>query len=207
MTLNNLAVLHWNRNEYEVAEAEYAEALQIKRNLAEKNPQTYLPDVAMILNNLAVLHYDRNEHEAAEAEYSEALHIYRELAGKNPQTYLPDMAMTLNNLGELHRHRNEYEATEREHTEALAIYRELAEKNPQAYLPYVAAALGNMAIFYQECKPEKERSIALAIEAVQIILPFVERAAYTREYLASALGVLKNWGMTEEEIGKLVDNG
>jgi hypothetical protein len=47
----------------------------------------------------------------------------------------------------------------------------------------------------------------LAIEAVQIILPFTERAAYTQKYLATALQVLKDWGMTEEEIGKLVDNG
>ena len=76
-TLNNLANLHRARNEFEAAESEYKEALGLYRELAEKNPQAYLPDVAMTLNNLAILHSDRNEFEAAEIEYTEALEIYR----------------------------------------------------------------------------------------------------------------------------------
>ena len=38
------------------------EALKIRRRLAEVNPQTYLPDVAMILNNLASLQSAKNEY-------------------------------------------------------------------------------------------------------------------------------------------------
>ena len=95
-TLNNLAVLHQNKNEIAIAEQEYQEALQIRRELAVENPRSFLPDVATTLNNLAVLH--KNENAIAEQEYQEALQIYRELAVENPRSFLPDVAMTLINL-------------------------------------------------------------------------------------------------------------
>ncbi|MEB3120641.1 MAG: hypothetical protein VKL41_05395 [Snowella sp.] len=44
-----------------IAEQEYQEALQIRRELAAENPVSFLPDVATTLNNLAVLHSDKNE--------------------------------------------------------------------------------------------------------------------------------------------------
>src|SRR5262245_52338509 len=84
------------------AEAEYAEALEIYRKLADVNHSAYLPDVATTLNNLAILHGDKNELAKAEAEYAEALEIYRKLADVNPSAYLPDVATTLNNLAILH---------------------------------------------------------------------------------------------------------
>ncbi len=204
-TLNNLAILHSHRNQHEAAEKEYTEALAIYQELAKRN-SVYLPYVARTLNNLGILHRRQNEYEAAENEYAEALALYRELAGKNPQAYLPDVAMTLNNLAVLHSDRNEFEGAEAEYNEALAIRRELAEKNPQAYVPFVAMILSNQALFYQANKPDKERSIALAVEAARIIRPFLEQAPYTEEYLKIALDVLKSWGLTDEEIGKLINN-
>jgi hypothetical protein len=44
-----------SRNEFSIAEEKYQETLVIYRKLAEKNPQTWLADVAGTLNNLAVL--------------------------------------------------------------------------------------------------------------------------------------------------------
>ena len=98
-TLNNLAVLQSDRKDYEAAEKGYQEALEIRRELARRNPATYLPDVAMTLNNLAILQRARNDYEAAEKGYQEALEIRRELARRNPATYQPKVAMTLINLG------------------------------------------------------------------------------------------------------------
>ncbi|NTW54683.1 MAG: tetratricopeptide repeat protein [Chlorobaculum sp.] len=43
MTLNNLANLQQDTNEFEAAERGYREALQIRRELAETNPQVFLP--------------------------------------------------------------------------------------------------------------------------------------------------------------------
>ena len=81
------------------AREEYAEALQIRRELALENPDTYRPGVAMTLNNLGVLDRDQGRMEEARNEHAEALQTYRELAQKNPETYRPDVATTLNNLG------------------------------------------------------------------------------------------------------------
>ena len=53
MTLNNLAKLHEDNNEFAVAEEEYNEALKISRDLAIKNPKTYLPFLAKTAINLS----------------------------------------------------------------------------------------------------------------------------------------------------------
>jgi len=83
----------------EEARKEFAEALQTYRELAQKNPETYQPDVALTLNNLGILDRDQGRMEEARKEFAEALQTYRELAQKNPETYQPDVVRTLNNLG------------------------------------------------------------------------------------------------------------
>ncbi len=57
-TLNNLANLQRAKNEFSKAEQSYEEALEIRRKLAEENPQTYLPDVGMTLINMAIFYQD-----------------------------------------------------------------------------------------------------------------------------------------------------
>jgi len=148
--MNNMGNAQWNNNAYPAAEASYQEALKIYKELAAKNPDAYLPDVAMTLNNLGVLYWNQNKYPAAEASYQEALKIRRELAAKNPDAYLPDVAMTLNNLGGLYQNQNKYPAAEASYQEALKIYKELAAKNPDAYLPGVAATLNNLGVLQKD---------------------------------------------------------
>jgi tetratricopeptide (TPR) repeat protein len=81
------------------ARKEYAEALKMYRELAQKEPGTYLPFVPMALNSLGLLDDAQNRWDEAREEAGEALKIYRELAQKEPETYLPQVAITLNNLG------------------------------------------------------------------------------------------------------------
>ncbi len=187
MTLNNLGNLHRNTQEFATAEKEFEAALVIRRRLAEANPAAYEPYVANTLNNLGLLHKNTHEFEAA-------LAIYRRLAKTNPAAYEPDVAMTLNNLGNLHADtQKEFAAAEKEYGEALAIRRRLAEANPAAYEPDVVVTLISMAIFFLQGKPDRERSIKLAQEAVKVITPYVERAPYTRQYLQIAEAVLAAW--------------
>ena len=145
LTLNNLAVLQWNQNDYDSAEKGYREALAIRRDLASGNSQKYLPDVAATMNNLANLQWSRNDYDSAEKGYREALAIRRDLASSHPQTYLPDVATTLNNLAVLQWSRNDYDSAEKGYREALGVYRELAASNLQIYLPDVAMTLNNLA--------------------------------------------------------------
>jgi tetratricopeptide (TPR) repeat protein len=106
---NNLGIADRDQNQMEEARREYEESLKIYRNLAQKDPETFLPYVAATLNDLGILDSDQNRMEEARKEYEESLNIYRNLAQKDPQAYLPEVAATLNNLGILYRDKNRME--------------------------------------------------------------------------------------------------
>jgi tetratricopeptide (TPR) repeat protein len=77
-TLNNLALLHSDKNELTLAQGEYEEALRIYRDLAEENPSTYLPDVAMTLLNLSIFYLQaKSEKEKSTALANETIEIAR----------------------------------------------------------------------------------------------------------------------------------
>ena len=128
----------------------YVEALQIYRQLAESNPDAYMPRVAMTLNNLAALQRALGRYVEGEKNYVEALRIRRQLAESNPDAYMPRVAMTLNNLANLQSDLGRYVEAEKNYVEALQIYRQLAESNPDAYMPRVATSLNNLAILQSE---------------------------------------------------------
>ena len=65
----NYAYFMQENNQFKEAEKSYVEALEKYRELAKKNPEVYLPYVAMILNNLGLLQSDTNRHEEAEKSY------------------------------------------------------------------------------------------------------------------------------------------
>jgi tetratricopeptide (TPR) repeat protein len=145
-TLNNLGILSRDENRDAEARKQYEEALDLYRALAKKNPDVYLPYVAMTLNNLSILSSDENRNAEARKEFEEALDLYRSLAQKNPDIYLPYVAVTLNNLGNLSRAENRSAESRKQYEEALDIRRSLANKNSDVYLPDVAMTLNNLGI-------------------------------------------------------------
>ncbi|HET9376105.1 MAG TPA: tetratricopeptide repeat protein, partial [Chthoniobacterales bacterium] len=62
---NNLGILDSDQNRIEDARKEYEETLKSYRELARKDPETYLPDVAATLNDLGILDTDQNRIEEA----------------------------------------------------------------------------------------------------------------------------------------------
>jgi hypothetical protein len=70
---------------------ECAEALQILQELAQKEPETYQPDVAKVLNILAALDSEQRRMSQARMEYADALRIYESFAHKRPEQYAPDV--------------------------------------------------------------------------------------------------------------------
>ncbi len=122
----------------------YEEALQIRRELADKNPNIYLSDVAATLNSLGNLLSLTNDLLGAKQCYEEALPIIRLLAKRNPEIYLPKVAATLNNLGILFKASNFMLGAKQAFEESLQITRQLAKKNPDVYLPNLANNLTNL---------------------------------------------------------------
>jgi len=165
--LNNLGILYSDKNKYKKAEQFYEEALDIIRQLAQVNPQTFLRDIGLTLNNLGLLYWNKNEYEKAEQACEEALTIYRQLAQVNSQTFLPDLASTLSNLGILYSDKNKYKKAGQFYEEALDIRRQLAQINPQAFLPDLGLTLNNLGILYKT-KNEYEKAEQFYEEALGI---------------------------------------
>ena len=59
------------------------------RELAQKEPETYLPYVAATLNNLGILDRARNRPAEARMAFEEAMKIYEAFAKQNPDQFSP----------------------------------------------------------------------------------------------------------------------
>jgi tetratricopeptide (TPR) repeat protein len=136
-TLNDLGMLEADQNRPEEARKAYEEALKTYRDLAQRDPETYLPGVAASLNNLGILEAEQNRPDEARKAYEDALRISRDLARRNPETYLPGVAGTLNDLGLLQAEQNRPDEARKAWEEALKIYGELAKQDSEQFLPHV----------------------------------------------------------------------
>src|SRR5262245_17176126 len=84
-------------------EQDLQEALTTYRQLAQAQPRTYLPKVAMTLHNLGLLYRDTQRPRESEQAYQEALTIRRQLARAQPHTYVPNVATARHSLTLLYR--------------------------------------------------------------------------------------------------------
>lgn len=136
----------------EEARRHLEQSLAMRRELARKNPDTYLPDMTVTLNNLANLERTENNAEEARRYYEEGLQIHYQLAQQNRDPYPGDRAQALTNLGYLERSKMENDKALLHFEGALEIYRELAQQNPDQYLPSVAEALNGLAVIERDEK-------------------------------------------------------
>jgi len=172
--VNNLGITFSSLGRYKEALEPTREAVGIYRELAEKNPDRFLPDLATSLNNLGGILYELGQREKALETIEEAVEIRRELAEKNPDRFLPDLAASLNNLGGIL-----YELGQREKAletieEAVGIRRELAEKNPDRFLPDLATSLNNLGGILYELG-QREKALETTEEAVGIYRKLAEK--------------------------------
>ena len=173
--LSNLMGLDYSaQNDFAAAENQYRKALEIRRKLAQMNPDDYLPDLAIGCNNLATLLYNTGSFKEAEELSRETLKIYRDLVEKNPDAYLPDLATSCNNLATLLYNTDSFREAEELHREALKIRRNLAEKNPDAYLPVLAKNCNNLAYLLSDIGSFKEAE-ELYRETLKIYRDLVEK--------------------------------
>jgi tetratricopeptide (TPR) repeat protein len=82
------------------ARQHYEEALKSYRQLAQQDPDKYLPYVAGTLNNLGFLDRNQNRIEESRAHYSEALSLFRKLA-QGDNKYAGEVARVEASLQEL----------------------------------------------------------------------------------------------------------
>jgi len=197
--LNNLGVLCNDSNFVSRAEQAYAEALTIRRKLAETAPEQYSPAVGDTLNNLAKLYHATQRNLRAEEVLCEALAIYRKFPAHSKQAVLPKLAATLDNLGLLYGYSQQPTNAENCFCEALEIRRNLAAANPFEFLPDLANTLTNLGIHRRDMKQitEAQRMFeeALAIRrALAEVIP--------ESYLPSKAAALQNLGALYDEVNR-----
>jgi tetratricopeptide (TPR) repeat protein len=202
-TLNNLGNLDRMQNRLDDARAHDEAALKIYRQLAQQNPEVYLPYLAVTLNNLGSANRLQNHLDEARQDYEESLKINRQLAKQDPAKYLPNVAMILNEYGLADASQHQTQAAREHYEEALKIDRQLAEQSPAVYLPQLAMTLSNFALF-EAFQHRLEEARFHYEEALKIDRQLVEQNSAV--YLPDLAMTLGNLGKVNQLQGRIEES-
>ena len=119
--------------------------MEIRKRLAEQNPQLNESIVANLLQDLALIYFNTQRYSESEAMYKECLEIRRKLAEQNPETTEIDLVQTLQNLADLYLNTQRYSESEAMYKECLEILRKLAEQYPEQYKKDLAICFNNLS--------------------------------------------------------------
>ncbi len=133
MSLNNLGNRLSELGRREEALTATQEAVGIYRQLAQANPQAFLPDLATSLNNLGYMLSALGRREEALTATQEAVEIRRKLAQANPQAFLPDLARSMGMLGTVLRGLGHHEQAADAFGEGLRAIVPFLRALPQAF--------------------------------------------------------------------------
>ncbi|MGQ3045730.1 MAG: tetratricopeptide repeat protein [Niveispirillum sp.] len=172
--LNNLSIRLSNLGQLELALAAVEEAVAIQRAIAQKQPDSFMPDLAMGLNTLSNCLSELGQRERALAAVEEAVVIRRALVKKRPDAVMHDLATSLNSLSNRLFDLGETGQASAAVTEAVTIRRVLAKRQPDTFMPLLASALNNMAIHLTSLR-QPEEALAASEEAVTIYRPLADK--------------------------------
>jgi CHAT domain-containing protein len=116
LVTSNLALVHQERGQFDLAEPLYQRALEIYGAMANP-PQT---TIASTINNLAMIHMLRGRSDEAAGEYERALEIRKSRLGERH----PDVAKTLESLAVFEQVQGHSDAASRAMDQSTGIYEE-----------------------------------------------------------------------------------
>jgi serine/threonine protein kinase/tetratricopeptide (TPR) repeat protein len=161
--------------EFKGAEAAYAEALALWKQLAAEFPARpeFRRGLAATLHNLGVLRYETGRLKEAEAAYADALALKKQLAAEFPTRpeFRQELAMSHNNLGTLHQHAGRLKQAEAAYEEVVAIRKSLVADFP--------------------ARPEFRHSLALTHNNLGYLLQTMGRLKGAEAAYADALALQK----------------
>ena len=168
------------------------EAVEIRRDLAEAQPDAFRPDLASSLNNLSNRLANVGQREEALEAGREAVEIYRDLAVARPDAFRPYLALSLSSfssrLADVGRREEALEAIR----EAVEIRRDLMGARPDAFRADLATSLNNFAKGLAAVGQHEEALEAIR-EAVEIYRDLARaRPDAFRSYLATSLNNFSN---------------
>ncbi len=176
-----------------------AEAVNLYRDLTERNPEVFPSDLAMSLSHLANRQSEVGQLDEALATSEEAAKLWSKLPDQKSEAYLRNMAVSLSNLAIMQRAVGMQHEALSTAEKALNLRRELAARNREAFLPDLAVSLNNLASL-QGAVGKREEALETAQDAVKIRKELVE---WNREaFLPDLAGSLNNLANRQNEVGK-----
>ncbi len=202
--LNNLANRLSDVGRREEALKACEEAVEFYRTLVARNPDAFIPKLAMSLGNLANRLSEVGRREEALEAGQEAVEFYRTLVTRNPDAFTPDLAMSLGNLASRLSDVGRREAALEAGQEAVEFHRALVARNPNAFTPNLATNLSNLASQLSDVG-RFEEALEAGQEAVEFYRTLVARNpdAFTPNLamsLSNLASLLSRVGRDEEAL-------
>lgn len=187
-----LALATLGRRVHEIGDPEGAlvfarDAVVVFRELSEKEPAVFRPQLASALNGLAVVLMALGERRAAVSPAQEAVEIFTDLAAARPDEHLGPLASSLASLAHalkaVGRHADALPQAEK----AVQVNRRVTERHPAALRASLAGYLANLSVHRADVG-DTARALAPAKEAVEICRELIEgHPDAFRKELATAL--------------------
>ncbi|MEM7301161.1 MAG: tetratricopeptide repeat protein [Pseudomonadota bacterium] len=150
LELNNRSVDYSALGRHEEALNGNEEATRIYRQLAEQQPKSFDPKLAVSLNYLSTRYSNVGLYEDALKASEESVKILRELAKQRPEAFRPDLATSLINLSNRYSNVELHEDALKASEKSVEILRELAKQRPEAFNPHLAISLNNLSEDYSK---------------------------------------------------------
>ena len=164
--LQRLAAAALEHRDFTIAVSAADESRLIYRELAEKNPGAFLPNLAMSLNNVGTMLSELGRREEALAATEESVYIRRKLADKNPGAFLPDLAGSLGSLGSVLRGMERHKEAAESFTEGLQLLLPLLRKLPEAFSALGAGLLQEYLSSVEAAGLEPDEELARSVRKV-----------------------------------------
>ncbi len=153
--LSMSAVIRMRNGEYEKAEEELLEAIQLYRDYGSL-PHRFHADLALFLNNHGIILRCKGSFPEAKAVLEEALEISRGKVDESPEAYKGLLSIVLCNLAIILAENNELEAAGPHFQESLSIGEYLAKRTPEQYRIHLAILLHNYSQFLLKADRKSE---------------------------------------------------
>ena len=144
--LQNLAALHFKRNNFKTAIKEYHLSLEVLFKL-ESN-ETYLSGIAKVYSNLAMAYQAINNLNDAELFYLKSLEIREKQSELNPEAFKFELAISLEAIGTFYGMSKNFGKGIDFLNRSISILRDLNEVDLDAFLFNLGKALNNIGNLY-----------------------------------------------------------
>jgi hypothetical protein len=143
------------------------------RELAERNRDAYLPNLAKALNNLSAMQSAVGQNEEGLASAEEAVRLLRELTAFDRDIFLLDLSAALNNLAGRQASGGYGEDALANAREAVDITRELLSRNHDAFIFEHTKSCGRLALVLVELERLVEAADVYA-DGLKEVLPSLQ---------------------------------